>query len=43
MKKFKHTNKELKALEGIPTPRADPKCNCYCHKVPNVKHIIACC
>ncbi len=43
MKKFKHTNEELKALEGKPTPKRDPDCTCYCHKVPNVKHIVACC
>ncbi len=43
MKKHKHTNEELKKAEGKPTPKNDPDCTCYCHKVPNVKHIVACC
>ena len=43
MKKFKHTNEELKAREGKPREKNDPDCKCICHKVPNMRCTKDCC
>lgn len=44
MKKFKHTNEELKnAQDSSLRPKNDPNCDCACHRFTNVRHIVNCC